>query len=474
LFLTLLAGCAPQGDPLERSSALELEGRFAEARKILEEALETSNVGNRPLVEFELDRLRRIRLDYHLTKEDLFESLKKSMPNLAHSEFEAWIAEGRFDGRVIDDTLRFMYASRSNLFWRYPQLNSRKARPSNWKRYSTRLWEVADEIMKAAADQNTPLVLPKRFRVHMSIGAEPGAAPPGDTIRAWLPVPREFPHQGDFRLLSSSVPPVTIADDRSPVRSIHLRQVAAEGEPTVFDIDYEYTAYGVFHRMHPDSIEPYADDDSLVSRYTAEGPHVVFTPSIEEVSGQIVADEDNSLTKARRIYDWITENFLYSYAIEYSTIRNISDYCLTHRYGDCGQLSLLFITLCRYNGVPARWQSGWWTFPGSKTIHDWAEIYLEPYGWVPVDPNLGMEAIRYHGLLSWEKRIALRDFYFGGLDQYRMAANSDHSQRLSPPKQSMRSDNVDFQRGELEHGGRNIYFDRYSYRLRIEELASRP
>src|SRR2546430_10087540 len=33
---------------------------------------------------------------------------------------------------------------------------------------------------------------------------------------------------------------------------------------------------------------------------------------------------------------------------------------------------------------------------------------------------------------------------------YRMAANSDHNQTLKPPKQSMRSDDVDFQRGELE------------------------
>jgi len=60
--------------------------------------------------------------------------------------------------------------------------------------------------------------------------------------------------------------------------------------------------------------------------------------------------------------------------------------------------------------------------------------------------------------------------YFGGLDQYRMAANSDHSQSLNPPKQSMRSDNVDFQRGELETRGHNIYFDQYSWDLKWKEV----
>ena len=53
-----------------------------------------------------------------------------------------------------------------------------------------------------------------------------------------------------------------------------------------------------------------------------------------------------------------------------------------------------------------------------------------------------------------------------------MAANSDHSQGLTPAKQSMRSDDVDFQRGELEYGDHNIYFDRYSYDLAVKELES--
>ena len=51
-------------------------------------------------------------------------------------------------------------------------------------------------------------------------------------------------------------------------------------------------------------------------------------------------------------------------------------------------------------------------------------------------------------------RAEIRDFYFGGLDQYRMSANSDHSQTLSPPKQTCDRMSVDFQRGELEWGAK--------------------
>ena len=131
----------------------------------------------------------------------------------------------------------------------------------------------------------------------------------------------------------------------------------------------------------------------------------------------------------------------------------------------------MFMTLCRLNGIPARWQSGWNTFPGAKTIHDWCEIYLAPCGWMPVDPYKGIWAMRYANTLRAEQRREVRDFYFGGLDYHRMAANSDHNQELTPPKQSFRSDDVDFQRGELEWSGHNIYFDQYSYKLELQELA---
>jgi hypothetical protein len=89
---------------------------------------------------------------------------------------------------------------------------------------------------------------------------------------------------------------------------------------------------------------------------------------------------------------------------------------------------------------------------------------------MPVDTYKGIWAMQYAFTLTPKQRREMRDFYFGGLDQYRMAANNDHSQELTPPKRGLRSDTVDFQRGELEAGGRNLYFDKFSYRLDVKEL----
>ena len=42
------------------------------------------------------------------------------------------------------------------------------------------------------------------------------------------------------------------------------------------------------------------------------------------------------------------------------------------------------------NGIPARWQSGWvYSDSTYDNMHDWAQLYLPPYGWVPMDVTFG-------------------------------------------------------------------------------------
>jgi transglutaminase-like putative cysteine protease len=304
----------------------------------------------------------------------------------------------------------------------------------------------------------------------MRVTANANAAPDGELIHAWLPIPRQYPFQTDFELTHTSSPIKHVDDPLDPIRSVYLEAPARRSHPTEFDIDYQYTSYGVWFAVDSASVKASAPADPVLQPFLTEAPHVVFTPEIRSLSQQIGGNETNPYLKAKKFYEWIADHIQYSFAIEYSTIRNISDYCRSRGYGDCGQEALLFITLCRLNGIPARWQSGWNTFPGAKSIHDWSEIYIAPYGWMPVDPYMGIYATQYATTLRPEQRREIRDFYFGGLDQYRIIANSDHNRTLSPPKQSMRSDNVDFQRGELEWGDHNIYFDQYSYDLTIKEI----
>jgi transglutaminase-like putative cysteine protease len=466
------ATCLAQKDVLERANQLELQGHFKDAAALLSKALDNQALADadRKQLEFDLDRLQRIKEDFPLTKEELFADLKDSVKDLSASEYDDWVRQGRFESRVIDGKLFFMGDSVRNLYMRYPELNARRIHPKDTARLDKARLESIRSIKQAALAQKTPYVLPKRFHVTMTVTANANAAPAGEVIHAWIPIPRDYPFQSGFDLLSTSSPVKHLDDGQSPIRSVYLEQAAQKDKPTSFSITYEYTADGVWFDINPAEVKPAPLDDPALKKYTSEAPHVVFTPELRALSQRIVGDETNPYFKAKKCFDWIADNIKYSYAIEYSTIRNISDYCRSKGYGDCGQEALLFITLCRLNGVPARWQTGWNTFTGDKSNHDWSEIYLAPYGWVPVDPYMGIFAMRYATSLTPEQRREVRDFYFGGLDQYRMIANSDHSQALTPPKKTIRSDDVDFQRGELEYDHHNLYFDKFHYAFNEREV----
>ena len=87
--------------------------------------------------------------------------------------------------------------------------------------------------------------------------------------------------------------------------------------------------------------------------YTAEREtHIRFTPRIKELAANLTVGETNPLLKAQRIFRWINDHFPWASAREYSTIENIPEYGADNRHGDCGQVSLLFITLCRCSGIP--------------------------------------------------------------------------------------------------------------------------
>jgi hypothetical protein len=57
--------------------------------------------------------------------------------------------------------------------------------------------------------------------------------------------------------------------------------------------------------------------------------------------------------------------------------------------GKCSEFSDVFVALCRAKGIPARTCDGFLAVPvrpGNTGLHQWAEVFLKDYGWVPFDP----------------------------------------------------------------------------------------
>ena len=97
-------------------------------------------------------------------------------------------------------------------------------------------------------------------------------------------------------------------------------------------------------------------------------------------------------------------------------------------------------------------------------MHDWTQFYVEPYGWLYADPS--------NGLMKSDKE-EIRWYNFGNFDRYRLIVNSNYGMELEPKKTHFRSETVDFQRGEVEWEGSNLYFDKWTYRMKVTPLGAK-
>lgn len=470
---------------------LTRQGEFSAARRMIdnwtnhseeEETILSSD--QLRVLKMQSEWMRRVAKDYGLNRRDLLSQLQRRMEGATERELNGWIEEGRFDQRIIDGELKFIRPSISNLYFRYPELNARRVPKPNPKGYQEKLLRDARQVQALAASEKSFQVAPVDYEILMQLTVQANVTDPGEIIRAWAPIPRGLPSQSDFEWVETRPAYQSVESPDSLIRSVYFELPAIQNHPTIFELRYKYTARASwFPVLKTDeasnwkwksgmSSAPQKWSSSELAPYLEEARHVEFSDGMRRQVNKIVGELDTPALKAKAIYDWIRNNIQYSYAREYSTIKNISGYCLEKGYGDCGQEALLMITMLRMEGIPARWQSGWYIFPGYETIHDWIEIYLEPFGWVPCDPYMGIYATQYGTHLTAEEQEELAGFYFGGLDPYRMAANSDHCQKLEPAKLDWRSDDVDFQRGEIESGGKNIYFDQYDYGYSIRILKS--
>lgn len=434
-------------------------GAFATAEQAIADALRSSSLASeqKGAYEFERERMRRILLDFSLTEADARAHVRKQIPDLKDAEFAAWDAAGLLEFRVIDGEKLYFKRAPSNLFRLSAEARARRANPVPFNDSPLEQPHAHHrEVLEQAKATGRASVAPRRVRITQSITVDPGAVPAGETVRAWIPYPRAIQGQQEsIELIDSSPSKHRIAPESAPQRTVYFEQPATANKPTTFSVTYELTIYGQHQRIDPEKVVPVAASSAELAPYLGERPpHIVFTDDMRKFSREVVGDEKNPYRIAQKLFAAV-DRIPWAGALEYSTISNISDYALHAGHADCGQQTLLLMTLLRLNGIPARWQSGWIFSDGAyNNMHDWGWLYLAPHGWVPMDVTFGK-------LDSGEP--ALDAFYLGSFDAYRVVFNDDYSRPFVPAKRHFRSETVDLQRGEVEWRGGNLYFDRWDY-----------
>ncbi len=306
-------------------------------------------------------------------------------------------------------------------------------------------FEILDKAMKKMKKKGE---LTYKVHVNSELKIKKSAERVGETVRVHMPIPKVYAQIKDFGINKTSPKATFVSPADHPHRSVFFETKLQEDQK--FIVDYDYVVTAKYVDLKPEEVSPEQPKFYLEE----QAPHIRFTPYLRKLVEEVVGDETNPLLKARKIYDYITSHTMYSFVRPYFLITDITGYISTSWKGDCGIQALLFITMCRIAGVPARWQSGLYAAPHYIGCHDWAQFFVAPYGWLYADCSFGGSALREGSEERW-------NFYFGNLDPFRIPANSEFQYDFMPPKKFLRNDPYDNQVGEVEYLDRGLDGDEY-------------
>ena len=437
-FLITLAGCRTPSDFNQVLEDMQENLEFGNISIVIQvgDSLKNLKNNNKEVLHIadSLEQIaERIALDFSVTEEQAYKQIEKLIGKVTPEEITAWEEKGWLEWRMIDSEKKYFKRAVSNLMLIkkfHEQKEVRLREIANEPDMIFRLHHT-EQVVKSSENQGNPVV-PVKMKMTYTITVHSDAVPDGEKISCWLPFPKNDPHrQKEIKLLSTSDPEYAIAPDTAIHSTIYMEAISKKGVPTTFEISYSYTSNAQHFNMPTIKNLPYDKSSGDYQKYTSEQlPHICFTDDIRKLADSITGNDDNPASVVRKIYFWFKENIPWTGALEYSIIPNIPEYVIKNMRGDCGQQDFLFISMLRYKGIPVRWQSGWMVAPNAENLHDWCEVYYEGTGWVPVDISYDLQ-------------------------------NSENPLRSEP---------YDFQRGEVEWKGGNLYFDKWNYNMKIEYL----
>jgi len=424
---------------------------------------------------WEKDLDHRIRYDYTWTRERVKEYIKQYIPDVTEEQIDHWTQNGPLEAKIIDGKQMYYKRTAAGLFRVDPEciaIKNASDRPVAEVSLTGSILEsdeldelnLIDSIIVQAKESGTPFSDGLRMKVRYTITVDADAVPAGEKIRCWMPYPRQdVARQTDVRFISANTKHYRFSNPKCAHSSLYMTKKAVAGEPTVFCEEFEYTSHGEWRKLDETMVKPYDKESELYKINTSpRDRHIIFSDRMIKLAEELTEGIENPYLQTKAIFSWIRDRYPWSGAREYSTLENISEYVLDAKHGDCGQVTMLLMTLLRIKGIPCHWQSGLTTEPSGWKMQDWCEVYFEGIGWIPVDQSAGV--------LSFGRTTEEQLFYLGGCDPYRLILNQDYGCELSPKKIYPRSETVDFQRGEVEWKGGNLYFDQWNCDMEVEYL----
>jgi transglutaminase-like putative cysteine protease len=261
----------------------------------------------------------------------------------------------------------------------------------------------------------------------------PQLPPEAHALHLWIPLPQSDSYQTISDLtIDSPIPYSRHRESQYHNEYLYLQPTATQLQHPVEVL----MRFRVARREHRVSLDPSVDPPGTpptkveLARYLRPDRLIPLNGVIADLSRQETQGVTEPLAKARKIYDYVVATMRYEKS---GTGWGHGDaiWACTAKYGNCTDFHSLFIGMARAAGIPARFEIG---FPLPENQHEgtiagyhcWAEFYVQPYGWIPVDAS---EAWKYPDK---------RDYFFGAHDANRVQFTMGRDIRLDPAQQGER------------------------------------
>ncbi len=274
-------------------------GEFKKATELIDEKLKSDQLSSDEIFElqFEKERLDRIKKDFNKTAEDILKFVNKYYPEAKEKDLEKWENNGSLEFKVIDGKKWYFSRAATNLFRINKEAKAQKEKVDGFQKdlLDAFLEEYIPKVLDESANAQESLVKPVTFNLNYTVTVDANAVPDGEIIKCWLPFPREgHQRQTDIKLLAVNSDEYVIASNDNPQRTLFMQKPAMKDQPTIFNMVLEVTNYNEVNFILPELIKPYNKESGLYKNYTTErAPHIIFTDKIKNLSEEIVGDEKN-------------------------------------------------------------------------------------------------------------------------------------------------------------------------------------
>ncbi|MDF7823401.1 transglutaminase domain-containing protein [Pontiellaceae bacterium B12227] len=291
-------------------------------------------------------------------------------------------------------------------------------------------------VLTAVISVLTPSSPAKPVEGTITLKMDLSAQPQEEPVRLWLPYPTSDRNQDISKVsLSGNYATSAVYTDKIFGSAMLYAEWPAGSESRTLTLVFDAAREEITRPEWPAQPLPWnAADHALYLRPTKNAP---LTDDVQQLANRITSDKMTVLGKARAIYDWTVDN---TYRNPETRGCGTGDVCtlLNDPGGKCADISSIYIALCRAAGIPSREVLG--IRMGKKAEQDittwqhcWAEFYLPGTGWVSVDPADVRKKMLVEKLsLSDPKTAAYREYFFGGIDAYRIKLGQGRDMLPSP------------------------------------------